>query len=366
MNLSNSIQFAKLIGAGDIKISEDEDWIRFSCPLAPFTHVKGRDENPSFGIRINDEGESAFNCFTCGSGSLRSLLIKLTWTVGLSVRARQFYSLNEIFDKEVETKNDNYSLHYDEIYSRKNKKYSVRPVPQEVLSQYDLLEDCVFDKEKDQVENYFLGRGIPPHVLYDYEVRIDPLSLWIIFPIIDSDHLTYRLHVKLVEEKTFFHITPKLAGIEDEEVRWGRKDYWFGMQYYDSTKPVILVESETDLLRLRALGAENVLASCGPLNKYKMDRIVNEEVLIGFDSDQAGGDYSMKAIHHFKKRSLFRLHWNSIQVKYYTPKKRIEKLRPAKDAGDLENEEQLAHVLKHKVPVGRLPLDTAGYKDYYR
>lgn len=41
-------------------------WFTVPCPFAPWTHAKGRDSNPSFGILINDEGRSHYKCLACG------------------------------------------------------------------------------------------------------------------------------------------------------------------------------------------------------------------------------------------------------------------------------------------------------------
>lgn len=51
------------------------DWINFSCPLAPWTHEKGRDRSPSFGISLSEI--SAFNCYTCHHHGTLSDLARL-------------------------------------------------------------------------------------------------------------------------------------------------------------------------------------------------------------------------------------------------------------------------------------------------
>lgn len=48
-------------------------WVSTRCPLAPWTHQKGRDGAPSAGVSISDE--PIFNCFTCGNARpLHSLI----------------------------------------------------------------------------------------------------------------------------------------------------------------------------------------------------------------------------------------------------------------------------------------------------
>ena len=40
-------------------------WVSFCCPLAPWTHVGGRDNTPSCGISVKDGETSIFHCWGC-------------------------------------------------------------------------------------------------------------------------------------------------------------------------------------------------------------------------------------------------------------------------------------------------------------
>ena len=53
-------------------------WVMARCPLAPWTHAKGYDKLPSFGVSINDKGKSGYNCFGCKhKGTLAGLAYKM-------------------------------------------------------------------------------------------------------------------------------------------------------------------------------------------------------------------------------------------------------------------------------------------------
>lgn len=369
MRLFDIVNFLKLLGVGEIKVSDDEDWTRCSCPLAPFTHFKGRDENPSFGIIVNETGESAYNCFTCGTGRLFDLVHRLQFTVGLTKKARYFFGAAEVFGDEQTRDPTDFSIGdgYSDIHAQLFIGRKKVKVPDEILEQYPLLEDSPYEGSKNEIETYFMQRGILPQMLWEYQVRHDADKHLIIFPMIDTDGECYRLHVKLVLEKTFWYITPEVLGCADEYENWGRKDYWFGIQHLDPGLPVVLVESETDLLRLRSLGVDNVIASCGALNKWKIARIPNYTILLGFDADQAGSQFSMKAIKLFQNRRLYKLDWSLVDITYYTKVRRTPKKRPAKDAGDLETLEQYEYILANKVAVGEVnpvPI-SAGYRDLW-
>ncbi len=53
-------------------------WMNVTCPFAAFTHAKGTDTNPSFGITIDDKGRSHYKCLSCGvKGRLAAMPSKL-------------------------------------------------------------------------------------------------------------------------------------------------------------------------------------------------------------------------------------------------------------------------------------------------
>lgn len=53
-------------------------WLNVSCPFAPFTHGKGTDKNPSFGITVSEDEGSYYKCLSCGiKGRLSMLPSKL-------------------------------------------------------------------------------------------------------------------------------------------------------------------------------------------------------------------------------------------------------------------------------------------------
>lgn len=53
-------------------------WLNVSCPFAPFTHAKGSDTNPSFGLTISEDSRSNYKCLACGvKGRVSSLPTRL-------------------------------------------------------------------------------------------------------------------------------------------------------------------------------------------------------------------------------------------------------------------------------------------------
>jgi hypothetical protein len=66
---------AMLNALGSEAHADDHDeWITAKCPLAPWTHKKGTDNNPSFAIHLPPGEAPYFNCFSCCGGSLDELV----------------------------------------------------------------------------------------------------------------------------------------------------------------------------------------------------------------------------------------------------------------------------------------------------
>lgn len=79
MNAQDAMTLLAKLECQQIRTDSRNAWVTSTCPLARWTHKGGVDHHPSFGISIHPDGESKFNCFTCGlDGNLRSLL----WRIG--------------------------------------------------------------------------------------------------------------------------------------------------------------------------------------------------------------------------------------------------------------------------------------------
>lgn len=79
-NIRHFLNAAQVSVRGAIKTGNRKKtvWLNVSCPFAPWTHEKGTDSHPSFGITINDAGRSHYRCLTCGmKGRLAGIVTKL-------------------------------------------------------------------------------------------------------------------------------------------------------------------------------------------------------------------------------------------------------------------------------------------------
>lgn len=346
MKLNDIVRFLRELGTGEINVSDDDSWVRCKCPLAPVFHAKGTDENPSFGIAVNDGGESGFHCFTCKSGRLGDLIHILNFTTGIRKSACDFYGLNEIWDSEKEerscllTKSD----YYRDIFNiDKEEKIERIPIPDHILERYPILYESTHKKQVEKCYTYFENRGISREVVDLFKVRHDPWKGLIAFPIYGDSRNIFALHFKPpVDDRgkfRFWHLTPKNSGYPEE--KWGSPDAMFGLQFYSSKLPLIFVESETDVLRLFTLGLNDrfcIIGACGAVNEVKIKRFRNSTAILGFDSDAAGSKYYKKSLELFPKHvALSKLEWSIAGIE---------------DAGELESAEDFWKIYDCRRVVG--------------
>lgn len=58
-------------------LTQDGEWLKTSCPLAPWLHAGGTDNNPSFGVHLSDHDRSVFHCFSCHRRGTMSMLLSM-------------------------------------------------------------------------------------------------------------------------------------------------------------------------------------------------------------------------------------------------------------------------------------------------
>lgn len=67
MDADSIKQVVRDVFGGGTKTEVINGWVSLACPLAPYTHAKGRDSKASAGISIHPNNVSVFNCYTCGN-----------------------------------------------------------------------------------------------------------------------------------------------------------------------------------------------------------------------------------------------------------------------------------------------------------
>lgn len=154
----------------------------------------------------------------------------------------------------------------------------------------------VLDIEKDYNQRFspelpqeWIEEGILPEEMRKYEIRIDPVSNRIVYPVYDADFqlIGAKGRTRFADFKTL--------GIMKymNYTSIGSTNYFQGMkQAYDSIKKsgeVIIVEGIKSVMKIDAWGYHNVVsAETSTLNDYQIElliRMMVKDVIIAFDKD---------------------------------------------------------------------------------
>jgi len=83
MDYPEVVKVLTALGVAPTRLQRAGNWVNAPCVLAPWTHARGCDQHPSFGVTIDPTGESIFYCHACQrKGSLAYLVAKLEALTG--------------------------------------------------------------------------------------------------------------------------------------------------------------------------------------------------------------------------------------------------------------------------------------------
>ena len=156
------------------------------CVLARWTHQKGGDSNPSFGISVHDESTSIFHCFTCHEkGPLTYLLERLESFTGEDLSGlREQFAVGEEFGPP---------LREWQGRGRESAESIGPPLTSEYLDLYEWPGD--FEVAK----TYLKGRGITAQTCKRLQIQFDPDEERILFPVFDTSGALYGYSGRAVE-----------------------------------------------------------------------------------------------------------------------------------------------------------------------
>ena len=249
------------------------------CPLAPWTHQKGVDRNPSLTAKA---GEPAlFKCWSCGqAGSLRKLA-KLYGSYSGDQRPYEFVV-------SIEGEKPDY-VHMVLNAARKgygsySKKYG-NQIKQELAKQ--VTEETI-KKFCEEVPQYAIDRGMTKEQILRWEIGFDPVEKRMTFPVRDYLGKLYGVSGRDLTgqvKNKYKHY----QGLKKEAVLYGER-------HYDRhCRTVHLVEGFFDVIGLERIGLKNVFATMGTslsFDQLKKIRDWSDEVIFFPDGDEAGLRFS--------------------------------------------------------------------------
>jgi 5S rRNA maturation endonuclease (ribonuclease M5) len=281
-------------------------WWMAQCPLAPFTHSKGKDTRPSFGMNM----ESAnYNCFTCGSGSATKLVMSLDLYSKDDPILSARYHFKQAY--EVLQGIEDYLEPLPEFGAITPNMLEFTPWPEWWLEQYQPWHQSTTAKWYLHEGRPAAGsQGIPAEIAIQFELRYDYKYNRIVCP--------YRTY------------TGKLAGARgracDPNATLKHFDYthdkinnahgvWYNEQALELAarhhKPVIVVEGQFDCMSVARIYPYVVAGLTAKSSAEKITKLQGcDGVVTMLDNDETGESA------HIRYETLLRKHVPIGRVSY--------------------------------------------------
>lgn len=271
----NEAQIIEWLGALGVYAPESgAAWVQAPCPLAPWTHAKGIDKHPSFGVRVQP-GLSLCKCFACDwTGDQAKLLFELKYRVKGFTHDIDFKKANDMIVDALQ----NIPTLVSTMLGQ--------PAPEKKLVEFpqSLIEamEPAYDWTTQIVHPYLEMRGVP------YGVAESLNILWhddwgrIVFPVRDNSTKLVGLHGRSVFNQDPKYLIYTYKGQSNLQI-------WYGEQWVDMDRPVVVAESVFDLARIYQVYRNVVSPLTASLSKTKVHRIAQaREIVTLFDADAAG------------------------------------------------------------------------------
>lgn len=276
MNTKQAEDFLRALGAKNIKI--DGERVRCSCPLAPWTHAKGTDNNPSFSIAVGME--PYFNCFSCKGGSLPTLVNELEMHVQRTPHLKGFYSF-----KDARRVLEGIEL-------------DIQPLPEytefdghKIFKEWDakIIKSFMPWNQSERAYRYLIERrGVSEAMANKYDLRYDYSKDMIVFP--------------------YKNVYGKVAGARGRAVElWDEEpknikhhDYtsnninnasmvWYNEPALASGKPIVVVEGQFDALRVASVYPYVVANLTAKPMPDKIRKLMQaDHIVLMMDNDMTG------------------------------------------------------------------------------
>ena len=243
-----------------------------SCP-------KHSDSSPSLCITPD---VNKFHCFSCDrKGGIINWLMEyedLSFHEAVNKIAKL---TNTNLTDFLTSETINYLKKYNKIYNSKKNEVINRTI-------LDIQKDY-FDKYKDEVPQEWIDDDISAETMKKYEIRIDPSSNRIVYPVYDADYNLIGVkgrtrfkdykNMKLTKYMNYYKV--------------GIVDYFQGMKqaepFVEEKKEIIILEGLKSVMKLDGWGYHNaVSAETSSLNDYQIELLVKmhvKNVVIAFDKD---------------------------------------------------------------------------------
>lgn len=225
--------------------------------------------------------DNFFHCFGCGRSGNIYTWIQLTEHLTFDQAVQK---VANITSSDINDYVESESMSFYKLLNRLNNKKRIM-VERTILD----IDTDYNQKYKDEIPQEWLDEGISAETMKKYEIRIDPYSNRIVYPVRDAN-----FQMVGVKGRTRFK-DYKALGIM-KYMNYNKLkilDYFTGMmQAADSVKEsgeIIIVEGLKSVMKLDQWGVHNVVsAETSTLNEYQIELLIKmqvKNVVIAFDKD---------------------------------------------------------------------------------
>jgi DNA primase len=269
-------------------------WVKSDCPLAPFTHQNHKDTNPSFGVSVEPNKHSAYNCFTCHNGSVEELLQTIEMYCGQNPMKAGRYNIKaarELLESEevaVQSLGD-----YTEFGES-------GPVFQEWPEWF--INSFVRAEFNAKAYQYLEGRGVTPAQIAKHNLRYDSKREMIVHPYKNVyGHLAgargRSIHNHLKGHTKFYDYT------------WNEVNnaslVWYNEPAIDTEEPIIIVEGQFDLYTVERVWPHVIANLTGKPVPTKMKKLSHVSgAILMLDNDPTADVAVQKYLEFFARDNI--------------------------------------------------------------
>lgn len=289
MNADQGREFLKALGT---KVeSAGSGWLRAKCPLSRWTHAKGSDTTPSFGLTINESAHSVYHCFACSTGTPESLIQALEFHSEYGTKIPGLFDFKKA--REI--------LEAEELDVIPLPEYSeFGAPPDKVLVPWETYAYKVFPPaiHSPAARRYLAYRGFTLKEAKEMGLRVDEYRNMLVFPYWNVHGELCGMRGRLMDfgEPLFY---------QSKDGEWLQRlkhyDYtldgktnnsyfcWLYEPCLNMKGAVVVVEGQFDLLRVRRVFPRVVANLTAKPSKTKMQKLAYaDSVILLLDEDSTG------------------------------------------------------------------------------
>lgn len=252
-------------------------WAHLICPFGPWKHYGGRDNSPSFALKVEDDGISAYKCMGCGShGRVSNLVRELGQLRG------------EDYTELARTADDAERMSVTAVDFEQRQLSVAGQVRKQITPIDEAMYDGIFDDPfaHPAPAEYLRTRNVSPETAAWIGIGFDPEKKRLTFPVRDGKGALYGFTGRTILPNH----KPKVldyAGLPKRHLILG-EDKWV------RGRPILLVEGLFAYAHMIELGMHNdvnVGALLGSsVTEEKADRLNSypEAKVMMLDPDKAG------------------------------------------------------------------------------